>query len=56
MISVPFVLYGIMRYMQLIYEGKGESPEQVLLSDKPLIITILLWVTSVLCVIYGIGG
>ena len=29
MITIPFVLYGIMRYMQLIYEGKGESPEQI---------------------------
>jgi decaprenyl-phosphate phosphoribosyltransferase len=56
MISIPFVLYGIMRYMQLIYEGKGESPEQILLSDKPLIVTILLWSASVLFVIYGIGG
>lgn len=56
MISIPFVLYGIMRYMQLIYEGKGESPEQVLLSDKPLLITILLWGASVFLVIYGIGG
>jgi len=56
MISIPFVLYGIMRYMQLIYEGKGESPEQVLLSDKPLLATILLWGGSVFLVIYGIGG
>ena len=56
MVSIPFVLYGIMRYMQLIYEGKGESPEQVLLSDKPLLITILLWGASVFLVIYGIGG
>ena len=56
MVSVPFVLYGIMRYMQLIYEGKGESPEQVLLSDKPLIVTIILWAASVFLVIYGVGG
>jgi decaprenyl-phosphate phosphoribosyltransferase len=56
MISIPFVLYGIMRYMQLIYEGKGESPEQVLLSDKPLLVTIFLWVVGVFLVIYGIGG
>jgi decaprenyl-phosphate phosphoribosyltransferase len=56
MITIPFVLYGIMRYMQLIYEGKGESPEQVLTSDMPLLITVLLWCSSVLLVIYGIGG
>lgn len=56
MVTVPFVLYGIMRYMQLIYEGKGESPEKVLTSDLPLLSTVLLWVVSVFLVVYGIGG
>jgi len=56
MISIPFVLYGIMRYMQLIYEGKGESPEKILTSDMPLLTTVVLWVFSVILVIYGIGG
>ncbi len=56
MITIPFVLYGIMRYMQLIYEGKGESPEQVLTTDIPLLTTVILWTISVLIVIYGIGG
>jgi len=56
MITVPFVLYGIMRYMQLIYEGKGESPEKVLTSDLPLLTTVILWGVSVFFVIYGIGG
>ena len=56
MVTVPFVLYGIMRYMQLIYEGKGESPEKVLTSDMPLLMTVILWVVCVFLVIYGIGG
>ena len=56
MITIPFVLYGIMRYMQLIYEGKGESPEKVVTSDYPLIITIVGWVITSLLVIYGVGG
>jgi decaprenyl-phosphate phosphoribosyltransferase len=56
MITIPFVLYGIMRYMQLIYEGKGESPEKVLTSDLPLLTTVVLWVGSVFLVIFGIGG
>jgi decaprenyl-phosphate phosphoribosyltransferase len=56
MVTIPFVLYGIMRYMQLIYEGKGESPEKILTSDIPLLATVLLWVMSVVVVIYGIGG
>ena len=56
MVTIPFVLFGIMRYMQLIYEGKGESPEKILTSDLPLIVTISLWVVSVFLVVYGIGG
>ncbi|MBI5619571.1 decaprenyl-phosphate phosphoribosyltransferase [Candidatus Gottesmanbacteria bacterium] len=56
MATIPFVLFGIMRYMQLIYEGKGESPEQILTSDRPLLITIILWVAVVFVVMYGIGG
>lgn len=56
MVSLPFVLFGIMRYMQLIYEGKGESPEKVLTSDFPLLTTVILWGVTVFLVIYGIGG
>lgn len=56
MVTIPFVLYGIMRYMQLIYEGKGESPEKVLTSDLPLLSTVILWSIAILIVVYGIGG
>lgn len=56
MITIPIVLFGIMRYMQLIYEGKGESPEQILTSDIPLLATIIIWGLLVVGVIYGIGG
>lgn len=56
MVTIPFVLYGIMRYMQLIYHGKGESPEQVLTTDFPLLSTVILWATATMVVIYGIGG
>lgn len=56
MATIPIVLFGIMRYMQLIYEGKGESPEKILTSDIPLLTTILLWGTFLVSIIYGIGG
>jgi heme O synthase-like polyprenyltransferase len=56
MATIPFVLFGIMRYMQLIYEGKGESPEQVLTSDLPLLSTVILWGCTVFLIVYGIGG
>lgn len=56
MITVPVVIYGVMRYLQLIYEkGEGESPAKVLTSDKPLLISVFLWGILVIGVIYGIG-
>ncbi|HOX96354.1 MAG TPA: UbiA prenyltransferase family protein [Candidatus Woesebacteria bacterium] len=56
MATIPFVVYGIMRYLQLIYEkNEGESPERVLLSDKPLIITVLLWGIVTIGVLYYIA-
>jgi hypothetical protein len=44
LITVPFVAYGIFRYLYLIHQhDEGESPEDILLSDKPLIAAVLLW-------------
>lgn len=44
MITVPVVVYGVMRYLQLIYErNQGESPDRVLLEDKPLLSAAMLW-------------
>jgi len=57
MITILPVVYGLMRYLQDIYEKhEGESPEKVLLSDTPLLTTVILWVLLVIIVIYGIGG
>ncbi len=54
MASVPFVIYGVMRYLYVIYEKKeGESPERVLLSDIPLLSAVLVWGMIVFVVIYG---
>lgn len=53
MISVPFVIYGVMRYLQLVYEdNQGESPEKVLLRDKPLLTTVFSFGLTVMLVIY----
>lgn len=55
MATVPFVIYGIMRYMNIIYQGeKAESPEKVLLSDKPLLATAVIWGMLVIGILYGI--
>lgn len=54
MLTVPFVIYGVMRYLYVIYEKKeGESPERILLNDIPLLTSVLLWGIFVMVVIYG---
>jgi len=56
MVTIIPVVYGLMRYLQDIYEkNEGESPERVLLSDKPLLATVILWVIMVIIIIYFIG-
>ncbi|MSQ14512.1 MAG: decaprenyl-phosphate phosphoribosyltransferase [Dehalococcoidia bacterium] len=47
MLTIPFVLYGVLRYQYLVHiRNQGGSPEDVLLTDKPLIIDILLWLSA----------
>jgi len=53
MLTIPLVIYGVARYLYVIYEkNEGESPERVLLSDAPLLVTVVLWAAFVLSVIY----
>ena len=55
MLTIIPVVYGLMRYLQDIYEkNEGESPEKVLFSDKPLLLTIAIWVFMVIFIIYFI--
>lgn len=44
MLTIPLVIYGVARYLYVIYEkGEAESPERVLLSDMPLLLAVVLW-------------
>ncbi len=53
MATIPFVVYGIARYAQLLYEkDEGERPEQIITKDVPLIATIFFWAFSVILLIY----
>jgi 4-hydroxybenzoate polyprenyltransferase len=47
MATVPFVLYGIFRYMYLVHRREeGGSPEEVILRDKPLLVDLALWLLA----------
>jgi len=47
MLTIPFVLYGLLRYLYLVHQRhEGGSPEEVLLRDWPLILDILLWLAT----------
>jgi len=53
MLTIPFVLYGIFRYLYLIHvKGMGGAPEEIALSDRPLQATVALWGLSVILVMY----
>lgn len=53
MITIPFVLYGIFRYQYIIYKKKeGGSPEDTVLSDMPLMFSILLWGIISIVILY----
>jgi hypothetical protein len=56
MLTIPFVLYGIFRYLYLIHVLEmGGSPEEIVLSDRPLQAAIVLWGLSVVMVMYILG-
>jgi 4-hydroxybenzoate polyprenyltransferase len=52
-LTIPFVIYGIFRYLYLIHrKEQGGNPSLTLLTDRPLLINILLWTTTVILIIY----
>lgn len=52
-ITVPFFIFGLMRYAQLAYEGTaGERPEKIITTDIPLIVSILVWGVTVVLFLY----
>lgn len=54
--TVPFVLYGVFRYLYLVFKRmQGGSPSDTLLTDIPTLVNIALWLAAVLWILYGRG-
>jgi len=52
-LTIPFVLYGIFRYLYLIHrKNEGGRPERTLLADKPLMADIALWAGTAFYILY----
>ncbi len=56
-LTLPFVLYGIFRYLYLLYRRElGGNPSDLVLSDRALLVNTVLWMAAVLVLIYGPWG
>jgi 4-hydroxybenzoate polyprenyltransferase len=55
--TIPFVLYGIFRYLYLVHQKeKGGSPTDILVTDRPLLLNVFLWALALLWIVYTSGG
>jgi 4-hydroxybenzoate polyprenyltransferase len=53
LVTVPFVLYALFRYLYLIHvKGEGGAPDELLLRDMPLLVSILLWGLTFIIILY----
>lgn len=53
LLTIPFVIYGMFRYLYLVQvKGEGGAPEDMLFTDRPFLIDVVLWALSVLLVMY----
>ena len=56
MLTIPFVAYGVFRYLYLLYlGGQGGAPETMLLTDRPLVAAVAAWVTASALLFYFAG-
>jgi 4-hydroxybenzoate polyprenyltransferase len=52
-LTIPFVLYGVFRYLYLIHQKEGGgSPTRMLLTDRPILANVILWLAAVVLIVY----
>jgi 4-hydroxybenzoate polyprenyltransferase len=55
--TLPFVLYGIFRYLYLVHQKEqGGSPTDILLTDRPLLLDVALWAVTIVVIVYTSEG
>lgn len=53
LLTIPFVLYAVFRYLFLVHvQGEGGTPEDILLTDVPLLLDVIAWAGSLLLILY----
>ena len=53
MLTIPFVLYGIFRYLYLVHiKNGGGTPDESLLTDYPLLLAATLWLATATAILY----
>ena len=53
-VTVPIVYYAIMHYLRLVmHEDRGEEPDQILLRDRTIQVSIVLWLVCFVLIFYG---
>jgi 4-hydroxybenzoate polyprenyltransferase len=54
--TLPFVLYGVFRYLYLLYHRRlGGNPSEIVVRDRALLVNSILWLVTILLIIYGTG-
>jgi len=52
-LTIPFVVYGVFRYLYLVYHaGRGGAPAELLIKDLPLLVNVALWGAAILLILY----
>jgi 4-hydroxybenzoate polyprenyltransferase len=55
--TIPFVLYGIFRYLYLVHQKEqGGSPTDILVTDRPLLLDVALWALAIVLIVYTAPG
>jgi len=55
LVTVPFIVYVMFRYLYLIHvQGEGGAPDELLFKDKPLLLDIVLWGLTIIIILYVI--